>query len=73
LRAPLRIWLDVVVGRSQIRSTWPERTSMAGPAPLYCTIVSGTPVSFCSSMAQRCVTLPMPDEAMVSFSRLALA
>ena len=55
-------------------STWPERTSnTAGPAPLYWTMVSGTPIASWNSMAQRCVALPMPDEAKVSFSLLALA
>ena len=65
---------DVVVGRSQIASTWPERTSItAGAPPLYCTMVIGTPIASWNSMAQRWVELPMPDEAMVNFSLLALA
>src|SRR6266853_558192 len=45
---------ELVVGRSQIRSTWPPRRSItAGPAPLYCTVVSGTPIASWKSMAQR--------------------
>ncbi len=65
---------ELVVGRSQMMSTWPERTSItAGPPPLYCTIVSGMPSASWNSMAQRCVTLPMPAEATVNFSPLALA
>ena len=72
--SPERMALEVVVGRSQRRSTWPLRmSSMAGAAPLYCTMVTGMPIASWNSMAQRWVALPMPDEAKVSFSLLALA
>jgi hypothetical protein len=70
---PERIAPDVVVGRSQMASTWPRGTSTAaGRPPLYCTTVSGTPSASWNSMAQRCVALPMPDEAMVNLSLRSL-
>src|SRR6266542_2263264 len=72
--SPDRMALEVVVGSSHSTSTWPLlMSSMAGAAPLYCTIVTDVPIASWKSMAQRWVALPMHDEAKVTFSLLALA
>ena len=55
------IWLVVFVVWSHMKSTWPPRRSfMAGPVPLYGTVVRSVSMALMNSIPQRWEAAPRP-------------
>ena len=58
---PLLICAVVLVVWSHMKSTWPpSRSFIAGPVPLYGTVVRSVSIALMNSMPQRCEAEPIP-------------